>query len=123
MTIQKIKTSLGLIFFAVLIMLTSCNLLDDDEPTDKTVTVTLYVSAQTGSMTGLTGVAHECMLVKEKEQDSWEPWAFEGIKGFTYERGYYYELLVRKIIYANPPANGSDYRYELIQIVSVITSE
>lgn len=70
--------------------------LDDDEPTDKIETVTLYVSGETGSMIGLTGVPHECMLVKEKGQTTWNPWEFEGINGFTYEKGFDYELLVTK---------------------------
>ena len=119
MTIQKIKTYLNLILFAVLIMFTSCDFFDD-EPKDKEVIVTLFVSAQTGSMTGMTGIAHECMLVKQKGKDSWETWPFEGIIGFTYEKGYDYELLVRKTIYANPPADGHSYSFELIQVISKV---
>lgn len=117
MTIQRTKNSLSLIFFALLIMFTSCDFFDE-EPEDKEVTVTLYVSSETGSFTGIMGVAYECMLVKEKGKDSWVTWAFEGITGFTYEKGYNYELLVRKTIYANPPADGRAYSYELIQVIS-----
>ena len=68
-------------------MLTSCDFLGDDEPTDKKETVTLYVSSETGIMSGLTAVEYECMLVKEKGQTSWNPWEFEGITGFTYKKG------------------------------------
>ena len=117
MAIQRIKNSLSFIFFTILIMFISCDFFDD-EPTDKEVTVTLYISSETASCTGMTGVSYECMLVKEKEKDSWITWAFEGITGFTYEKGYNYELLVKKTIYANPPADGNDYRYELIQVIS-----
>lgn len=42
------------------------------------------------------------MLVKEKGQTSWNTWEFEGINRFTYEKGFDYELLVTKTIYANP---------------------
>lgn len=69
-------------------------------------------------MTGLTGVEHDCMLVKEKGQTSWNTWEFEGINRFTYEKGFDYELLVTKTIYANPPADGGSYSYELIREVS-----
>lgn len=91
---------------------------DDDEPKDKQNTVTLYVSATTGECTGMTGTPHECMLIKEKGEKTWEPCEFNGIEGFTYEKGYEYELLATKTIYANPPADGSSYDYTLIKVVS-----
>lgn len=59
---------------ATLTIPASCILSDDEEPTDRKETVSLYVSSETGSMTGLTGAAHECMLIKEKSQTSWNPW-------------------------------------------------
>lgn len=118
MTIQKNKNVISILFLAMLIMVTSCDFLGDDEPTDKKETVTLYVSAEIGRMTGLTGVEHDCMLVKEKGQTSWNTWEFEGINRFTYEKGFDYELLVTKTIYANPPADGGGYSYELIREVS-----
>lgn len=118
MTIQETKIGISILFLTMLIMLTSCDFLGDDEPTDKKEIVTLYVSSETGTMSGLTGVEHECMLVKEKEQTSWNPWEFEGINGFIYEKGFDYELLVTKTIYANPPADGGTYSYELIREVS-----
>lgn len=117
MTIQR--TIIGIsILLTMLIMFTSCNLFDDDEPTHKIETVTLYVSGETGFMTGLTDVPVECMLVKEKGQATWNTWEFEGIKGFTYEKGFDYELLVAKTIYTNPPADGGSFSYELIREVS-----
>ena len=94
-------------------MFASC-LNDDDEPKDKQKTVTLYVSATTGERTGMTGTLHECMLIKEKGEKTWEPCEFNGIEGFTYEKGYEYELLATKTIYANPPADGSSYDYTLV---------
>ena len=93
-------------------MFASC-LNDDDELKDKQKTVTLYVSATTGECIGMTGTPHECMLIKEKGEKTWDPCAFNGIEGFTYEKGYEYELLATKTIYANPPADGSSYDYTL----------
>ncbi|RGX88691.1 DUF4377 domain-containing protein, partial [Segatella copri] len=111
---KKIKTRIGIlvILLTVFTMFASC-LNDDDEPKDKQKTVTLYVSATTGERTGMTGTPHECMLIKEKGEKTWEPCEFNGIKGFTYEKGYEYELLATKTIYANPPADGSSYDYTL----------
>ena len=111
------------VFFCILLivsaMLTSC--INDDEPSDKQKTVTIYVSAETRqATTGFGSTEHECMLVKEKGESSWRPYNFGGIKGFTYEKGFDYELLVTKTIYANPPADGSSFDYTLIKIVSKI---
>ena len=112
---KKIKTRIGILFIllTVFTMFASC-LNDDDEPKDKQKTVTLYVSATTGERTGMTGTPHECMLIKEKGEKTWEPCEFNGIEGFTYEKGYEYELLATKTIYANPPADGSSYDYTLV---------
>lgn len=107
MIIQKTRISICFVLLTVLTMLTSC--VNDNEPADKQETITLYVSATTGQTTGLTGTTHECMLVKEKGQSSWNTWEFQGIKGFIYEKGYDYELLVMKTIYANPPADGGSF--------------
>ena len=116
MIIQKTRISICFVLLTVLTMLISC--VNDNEPADKQETITLYVSATTGQTTGLTGTTHECMLIKEKGQSSWNTWEFQGIKGFVYEKGYDYELLVMKTIYANPPADGGSYGYTLVQIVS-----
>ena len=112
---KKIKTRIGILFIllTVFTMFASC-LNDDDELKDKQKTVTLYVSATTGECTGMTGTPHECMLIKEKGEKTWDPCEFNGIEGFTYEKGYEYELLATKTIYANPPADGSNYDYTLV---------
>ena len=112
---KKIKTRIGIFFIllTVFAMFASC-LNDDDELKDKQKTVTLYVSATTGECIGMTGTPHECMLIKEKGEKTWDPCEFNGIEGFTYEKGYEYELLATKTIYANPPADGSSYDYTLV---------
>lgn len=121
MNIHKTRFGFYAILLIALSLLASC--IDDNEPVDRQETVTLYVSANMGQTTGLTGTMHDCMLVKEKGDDTWSTWALEGIKGFTYEEGYNYELLVTKTIYANPPADGGAYGYSLIQIVSKVAKD
>lgn len=118
MNIQKTKIGILFILLCIFTIFTSC--LNDDEPTDKQSTVTLYVSATTGQVNGFQGTPHECMLVKEKGQNSWDPCDFWNLKGFTYEKGYEYELLVTKTTYANPPADGGSFDYTLIKIVSKV---
>ena len=83
MNIQKTRFCFYAILLIVLSLLASC--IDDNEPVDKQETVTLYVSANMGQTSGLTGTMHDCMLVKEKGDDTWNTWTLEGIKGFKSE--------------------------------------
>ncbi|MCD7927044.1 MAG: DUF4377 domain-containing protein [Bacteroides sp.] len=43
---------------------------------------------------------------------------FSGINGFEYEKGYEYNLLVEKITLSNPPADASNLKYRLIEVLS-----
>nr|WP_297013281.1 hypothetical protein [Prevotella sp.] len=83
MNIQKTRFCFYAILLIVLSLLASC--IDDNEPVDKQETVTLYISANMGQTSGLTGTMHDCMLVKEKGDDIWNTWTLEGIKGFKSE--------------------------------------
>lgn len=56
----------------------------------------------------------EGMQIWENETQIWQIVSFYTIKGFTYERGNEYELLVKKATLATPP----HVKYELIRIVS-----
>ncbi len=40
------------------------------------------------------------------------------IKGFEYQKGYEYQLLVNEKVLANPPQDGGDTEYSLIKILS-----
>lgn len=78
----------------------------------------LYVAAETSSCTGVGEM--ECMLVKtNKNQKEWELF-YTNIEGFTYEKGYEYELLVSKHKVANPPADASAIKYSLVKIIHKI---
>ena len=100
--------------------LVSC--INDNDTADKVEQVTVYVSAETGTYYDLfdTGREHpiEGMQIQEKGTTRWECVHFATITGFTYEKGYEYELLVKKTTLANPPQDSSNIRYELIRIVS-----
>ena len=79
------------------------------------------VSSETGIMYDLFDSEGEfpieCMLVKEQGEDEYRPLAFCSIQGFEYEKGYEYDLRVNKTTLANPPADGSIYKYQLVRVV------
>ena len=60
----------------------------------------------------------ECMLVMEDGVDqTWRKMSFSGIEWFTYEKGHRYKLRAKKTILANPPADGSAWKYELVEVL------
>ena len=63
-----------------------------------------------------------CLLVQEGDMIGTENWEnfyyYDSIEGFTYEPGFVYGLIVKKIEVENPPADGSSIRYVLESIVS-----
>lgn len=98
----------------------SCN--DDDELKDKVVEVTMSVSENTDIMYGPFDDNKEnpveCMLVMEDGVDqTWRKMSFSGIEWFTYEKGHRYKLRAKKTILANPPADGSAWKYELVEVL------
>ena len=98
----------------------SCN--DDDELKDKVIEVTMSVSENTDIMYGPFDDNKEnpveCMLVMEDGVDqTWRKMSFSYIEGFTYEKGHRYKLRAKKTILANPPADGSAWKYELVEVL------
>ena len=98
----------------------SCN--DDDEPKDKVIEVTMSVSENTDIMYSLFDDNKEnpveCMLVMEDGVDqTWRKMSFSGIEWFTYEKGHRYKLRAKKTILAKPPADGSAWKYELVEVL------
>ena len=113
---------LSLLMLLAGILMVSCSLDNDDEPKDIVKEIRMSVSHETGITYDLfdTNAEYpiECMLVKEEGGDGrWTTLAFGAIEGFTYVKGHSYELRVRKTILANPPADGSNCRYKLIEIL------
>ncbi len=118
---MKTKFFLGMFLMTFLAVagLTACS---DDDPKDSVKEIRMLVSAETGIMYDLfddkAEYPIECMRVKtEGESPEWQPLSFNSIEGFTYERGHQYYLSVKRTILANPPADGSDRKYELIRVL------
>jgi len=57
----------------------------------------------------------KCMLIKEKIVDEWTIF-YDQIEGFNYEEGYEYLLNVKIKTIKNPPADGSNLKYTLVEV-------
>lgn len=121
-TIKDMKNVFA--FIAVLVAsiagLSSCD--DDTVLRDVVKEVTILVSEKTDISYQLFDDNKEnpieCMLIMENGVDqTWKKMWFSQIAGFTYEKGHRYKLRVRKTILANPPADGSAWKYELIEVL------
>lgn len=61
----------------------------------------------------------QCLLVRMDGDTEWVNF-FESIKGFAYEPGYRYRLVVLARDVPNPPADGSSVAYRLLKLVSKV---
>ena len=118
-TIKSFFSTLLVVIISAIGMV-SCN--DDDELKDKVVEVTMSVSENTDIMYSLFDDNKEnpveCMLVMEDGVDqTWRKMSFSGIEWFAYEKGHRYKLRAKKTILANPPADGSAWKYELVDVL------
>jgi hypothetical protein len=85
---------------------------------DKSVkpeTLTLQIDSQYQDCVGVG--PRKCLRVKENDASNWQLF-YDTIEGFTYEPGYSYTIQVSRETIADPPADGSSYRYKLIQVVN-----
>lgn len=78
---------------------------------------TLFIASKTINCIGM--MPSNCLLIKEKKEKNWEAF-YSTIKGFSYEEGFEYELLVSKKEIENPPEDASSIQYTLLEIVSKI---
>lgn len=114
---MKTKNLFGiLMLFLFTFAFISC---DKDDMTDKVETIKMYVSAETDTYIPWGGVTPvECMLVKEEGDSSYSKLRLNGIEGFVYKKVFEYTLKVEKTTLANPPADDSDVRYKLIEVIT-----
>lgn len=97
------------LLLVVLTVLTSCK---KDDPVSDVITMQVADHRQ-----DCMGVApQKCLLVKTEGDADWTLF-YDGIEGFTYEEGYTYRLLIKRVPVANPPADGSSIRYTLVQML------
>lgn len=77
--------------------------------------LTLYVAPEELPCVGVG--PRTCLQVREDPGEMWENF-YDPIEGFTFEPGFFYELRVRRYDVEHIPADGSSYRWVLIEIVS-----
>lgn len=78
---------------------------------------TLFVAPERKPCTGVGPM--QCLQVRESVDRPWQ-YFYSEIEGFTHEPGYAYELRVREEKVANPPADGSSLRWQLLEVVSKV---
>jgi heat shock protein HslJ len=76
---------------------------------------TLYVGPELVNCTGVA--SQKCMQTREKLSQPWSIF-YNQIEGFTFEPGYYYELLVAVTQVPNAPADASNVKYTLVKQIS-----
>jgi len=69
----------------------------------------------------MTVIPTTCLQVRFSPEGSWENFS-DPIEGFEFEPGFLYELRVRRIPIADPPADGSSFRWILLELVSKNTA-
>lgn len=107
MLILKIANRIkSLNILIILLIITSCS----------TTQQTLYVASETKPCSGVGKM--DCLLIKtNKNQPEWE-YLYSGIKNFNYEKGYEYQIVVKKYQIDNPPADAPSFEYHFVKIVS-----
>ncbi len=88
----------------------------DDDSTVETVNLRINHFKQTAVGEGYYLV----LLVQEDEKIGSDEWTFlyTYINGFNFEWGYVYDIVADKKKINNPPADGSSFSYELVEIKS-----
>lgn len=77
---------------------------------------TLWIAPTTQKCVG--EIEKECMQVKRsKSQKNWDLF-YDNIQGFTYKKGYQYQLEITETKVDNPPADASSIQYKLVKIIA-----
>lgn len=80
--------------------------------------VIMYIASEQVDCVGVAPM--KCMQVRNSEDSNWT-YFYSNIKGFTYEPGYEYKLIVKKTEVTKPvPADASSISYSLVKEVKKI---
>ncbi|MBV7441433.1 DUF4377 domain-containing protein [Weeksellaceae bacterium TAE3-ERU29] len=111
---------LKVLFLLLVIFSVSCT---EKEESDYSKTVEITVLAETTFEKCCVPAPlteqedREAMIIKKKDGKTFTLFIGQ-IKGFTYEKGFQYKLLVNEKHIANPPQDGSSIEYSLIKELS-----
>ena len=92
-------------FLVLCALLLGCGLIEPDSEV-----LTLFVGPE----------RVECMGFNP--EGNWEAFG-DPIEGFDFEPGFFYELRVRRVSIADPPADASSYRWILLELVNKIVAQ
>lgn len=109
---------LGMVITAVVMLffvLAACQPVRDTRTSNEPVEKTLYIGPELAECVGVGPM--QCMMVKENPDDDYQ-FFYGELEGFTFEPGYAYEVRVRVEPVANAPADASNLKYTLIEVVS-----
>lgn len=104
-----------LVLLNLLVLLAACrNDTSEISPNEATLRVNYYREQCTGVE------PQTCYLVQQDQKVGTDEWNYfyDQIEGFDYEEGFIYTLKVRITPVANPPADGSDRKYTLLEVLS-----
>lgn len=96
-------------------VLAACQPVRDTRASNAPVEKTLYIGPELADCVGVGPM--QCMMVKENPDDEYQ-FFYSEIEGFTFEPGYTYVVRVRVEPVANAPADVSNLKYTLIEVVS-----
>lgn len=74
----------------------------------------LYVGPRQVDCTGAG--QQKCLLVRSKPEGNWIL-HYQSIKGLDYEPGFSYQIKVKRERIAHPPADGSTFRYVMVELM------
>lgn len=93
------------IYFCLFFLFLSCN---------KDTTETMYISGKTVSCNNV--IEKQCLQIKYSLEDDYTIF-HDNIEGFQHDNGTDFTLKVKRTQVENPPADGSKYKYSLIEIL------
>ena len=92
-----------------------CGLIEPDSEV-----LTLFVGPERVECMGLFPTT--CLQVRFNPEGNWEAF-YDPIEGFDFEPGFFYELRVRRVSIADPPADASSYRWILLELINKIIAQ
>ncbi len=122
------KKNVWIIFMAMVMLAVACTPGSDsntngplvDQPGTITDEITMLVGPE---MVDCVGVAPQtCLQVKFEDSQDWEL-LYVNIEGFEHQAGIESFLKVNRILAVNQPADASETRYELVEIISQSETE
>jgi hypothetical protein len=95
----------------------------DDSNNERVTTLTIGPkTGKTGILFGSPGYLLDCMFIKDERTNETECTYLTRIEGFEYEVGFEYRVKVLITKLKNPPMDGHDEEYKLLEVISKVKS-